>query len=200
MTLEFAVTWDYRCPFARNFCEHVLVGLGSGADWDVRFIPFSLDQAHVEEGQVDAWDNPEIGRSLLAGQVGVAVRDRWPDNFLPAHQALFDCRHEAGADLRDTDVLRQAVASVGLDADAVFAEVDAGWPLETFRKEHEAAVADYAVFGVPTIIANDQAVFVRVMHRPRGDADVARRTVERTLDLVCGWPDLNELKHTTIPR
>ena len=200
MTLAFAVTWDYRCPFARNFCEHVLVGLESGADWDVHFIPFSLDQAHVEEGEVDAWDNPSVCRSLLAGQVGVAVRDRWPDRFLAAHRALFECRHEAGADLRDTDVLRQAVASVGLDPDEVFAEVDEGWPLETFRKEHESAVADYAVFGVPTIIANDQAVFVRVMHRPKGDAEVARRTVERTLDLVCGWPDLNEFKHTSIPR
>ena len=200
MTLEFAVTWDYRCPFARNFCEHVLAGLQSGADWDVRFVPFSLDQAHVEEGELDAWDNPDACRSLLAGQVGVAVRDRWPDKFWAAHKALFDCRHETGGDLRDTSVLRQAVASVGLDADAVFAEVDAGWPLETFRKEHESAVADYAVFGVPTIIANDQAVFVRVMHRPRGDAKVARRTVERTLDLVTGWPDLNEFKHTSIPR
>jgi protein-disulfide isomerase-like protein with CxxC motif len=200
MTLGFAVTWDYRCPFARNFCEHVLVGLKSGADWDVRFIPFSLDQAHVEEGEPDAWDNPGVCRSLLAGQVGVVVRDRYPDKFLAAHQALFDCRHEGGGDLRDTNVLRQAVASAGLDADAVFAEVDAGWPLETFRKEHESAVADYAVFGVPTIIANDQAVFVRVMNRPRGDADVARRTVERVVDLVTGWPDLNEFKHTSIPR
>jgi hypothetical protein len=26
------------------------------------------------------------------------------------------------------------------------------------------------------------------------------RTVERVLDLVTGWPDLNELKHTTIAR
>jgi hypothetical protein len=91
----------------------------------------------------------------------------------------------------------------------VLAEVDAGWPLETFRKEHEFFVAEHKVFGVPTVIAGlrdpnagygDQAVFVRVMHRPHGDAEVARRTVERTLDLVTGWPDLNEFKRTTIPR
>ena len=200
MTLDFAVTWDYRCPFARNFCEHVLVGLESGADWDVHFIPFSLDQVHVEEGEPDVWDNPDAGRSLLAGQVGVAVRDRWPDRFLAAHRALFDCRHEGGGDLRERDVMRQALASAGLDAGEVFAEVDAGWPLETFRKEHEAAAGDYQVFGVPTVIVADQAVFIRVMHRPRGDAEVARRTVERALDLVTDWPDLNEFKHTSIPR
>jgi hypothetical protein len=209
MTLTFSVTWDYRCPFARNFCEHVLVGLESGADWDVHFIPFSLDQVHVEEGEPDVWENPSVGRSLLAGQVGVAVRDRWPDAFLAAHRALFDCRHEGGGDLRDRAVLRDAVASAGLDADEVLAEVDAGWPLETFRKEHEFVVAEHKVFGVPTVIAGlrgpnaehgDQAVFVRVMHRPHGDSDVARRTVERTLDLLTGWVDLNEFKRTTIPR
>ena len=198
--LSFAVTWDYRCPFARNFCEHVIDGLESGADWDVRFIPFSLDQVHVEEGDVDAWDNPAACRSLLAVQVGVAVRDRWPDHLLATHRALFSCRHDEGGDLRDEAVLRAAIAKAGLDPDAVFAEVDGGGPLATFRKEHEATVADYRVFGVPTVIAGDQAVFIRVMNRPHGDAALARRTVERAVDLVTGWTDLNEFKHTSIPR
>ena len=27
MPLEFAVTWDYRCPFARNLHDHVVEGL-----------------------------------------------------------------------------------------------------------------------------------------------------------------------------
>ncbi len=200
MTRSFAVTWDYRCPFARNFHEHLLAGLAGGADWDVQFVPFSLDQVHVDEGDPDAWDNPAVCRSLLAGQVGVAVRDQWPDRFLAVHGALFDCRHEHGGDLRDERVLRKAVETAGLDPDEVFTAVDAGWPLETFRKEHEQAVAEHAVFGVPTVIVGDRATFIRVMHRPGNDAEEAVRTVERILDLVTGWPELNELKHTTIPR
>ncbi|MGH9276823.1 MAG: DsbA family protein [Acidimicrobiales bacterium] len=197
---EFSVTWDYRCPFARNFCEHVLDGLEAGADWDVRFVPFSLDQVHVEEGEPDAWDDPHRCRSLLAGQVGVAVRDRWPDRFLAVHRALFAVRHDNGDDLRDRQVLRAALAGCGFDPDEVWAEIDADWPLETFRKEHEAAVAEYNVFGVPTVIAGGRAVFARVMNRPRGDAAVAQSTVERILDLLTGWPELNEFKHTIIPR
>ena len=197
---DFQVTWDYRCPFARNFCEHVVVALQGGAPWDVTFIPFSLDQVHVEEGEVDAWDNPGACRSLLAGQVGVVVRDKWPDKFLAAHVALFASRHDQGGDLRDEEVLREALTSVGLDADEVFAEIEAGWPLETFRKEHERVVADHRCFGVPTVIVGDSAVFVRVMDRPRGDADKARQTVERALDLLVRWPQLNEFKHTSIPR
>ena len=50
----FAVTWDYRCPFARNGHEHLLDGLEAGAPWDVEFVPFFLNQSHVPEGGVPA--------------------------------------------------------------------------------------------------------------------------------------------------
>ena len=55
------------------------------------------------------------------------------------------------------------------------------------------------MWGVPTFIVDDQAAFVRFMNRPDGDGEVARRTVERVVDLL-GWPELNEFKHTSIPR
>ena len=196
----FTVTWDYRCPFARNAVEHVVTALQAGAPWDVRFVPFSLNQAHVEEGQPDVWDDPSKASSLLAMQVGIALRDRWPEQFADAHLALFRARHDESRDIREEGVLREILTEQGIDADAVLAEVATGTPLETFRKEHERVVADHHVFGVPTFIIDDQAVFVRVMHRPRGDAAEARRTVERVVDLLTGWPDLNEFKHTSIPR
>ncbi|MCA1656353.1 MAG: hypothetical protein LC713_01320 [Actinobacteria bacterium] len=84
---EFAVTWDYRCPFARNFWEHVLDGLAAGADWDVAFVPFSLDQAHVEEGEPDVWDRDEPAPGLLAMEAGIAVRDRFADRLAVVHRA-----------------------------------------------------------------------------------------------------------------
>ena len=40
---------------------------------------------------------------------------------------------------------------------------------------------------------------MRLMHTPDGDAELARRSVERIVDLVQGWPDLNEFKHTSHP-
>src|SRR5688572_17655611 len=93
MSLTFAVTWDYRCPFARNAHEHVLTALEGGADWDVTFTPFSLNQAHVEEGGLDVWDDPAAAPALVAMQAGIAVRDRFPDQFLAVHAALFRARH-----------------------------------------------------------------------------------------------------------
>ncbi len=196
---SFLVTWDYRCPFARNAHEHVVTALGAGADWKVAFVPFSLNQVHVAEGDLDVWDDPTRLPGLVAMQAGIVVRDRFPGRFPDIHLALFAARHERGLDIRKAEVVGGVLAEQGVDPAAVFAEIDDGWPLEAFRKEHEQVAADHNVWGVPTFVVDGQAVFVRLMNRPHGDADLARRTVERLLDLAVGWPELNELKHTSIP-
>lgn len=200
MTLPpFAVTWDYRCPFARNAHEHVVEALEAGAPWDVQFVPFSLDQVHVADGGPDVWDNWEKRPALLAMQAGIVVRDLMPKRFPRVHLALFRARHDEGRDLRDEAVLRRVLAGHGVDDDEVFGEISEGWPLETFRKEHEHSVASYSVFGVPTFITRHRAVFVRLAHRPAGDVEKARVTIERVVGLLADWPELNEFKQTTLP-
>src|ERR1700712_428093 len=96
---EFAVTWDYRCPFARNAHEHLVAALQAGADWDVRFVPFSLGQVHVNEGDTPIWDRPADASGLFALQAGVVVRDRAPAEFLGVHHDLFAIRHDHGKHL-----------------------------------------------------------------------------------------------------
>ena len=199
MTLSFAVTWDYRCPFARNAHEHVVAALDAGVDWDVTFVPFSLNQMHLDEGAPPVWDDPAQRDTLRPAEVAIVVRDQHPDAFRPFHIAMFSARHDDGRDLRDVEVLRAVLQESGLDADSVMAAVGDGWPHEQYRKEHDAAEQQHKVWGVPTFIVGDQATFVRVMSRPQGDAELARTTVERIVDLMA-WADLNEFKHTSIPR
>ena len=195
MTRRFAVTFDYRCPFARNTHEAVVSGIREGRDWDVRFLPFSLDQVHVEEGETPVWERePDVwGTGVLALLWGIAVRDVFPDKFLDWHVAAFAARHDEGQKIAHESVLRDVAAKVGLDADAVAAEVASGRPLKSLADEHNEAVSRWAVFGVPTFVVDDRAVFVRVMERDRPD------DVDRALDLL-DWRELNEYKHTQIPR
>jgi 2-hydroxychromene-2-carboxylate isomerase len=197
---RLAVTFDYRCPFARNAHEHVMVAMRADADLDVTFVPFSLGQVHVEEGQPDVWDRPESDTGLLALQVGVTVRDRFPDRFPDVHEALFALRHDRGGQLRSEAELRTTLHRAGVDHDAVFAEITGGGPLDTVRKEHERAAVDHSVWGVPTFIVGDRAAFVRLMDRPDGDTALATRTIGRIVDMLSEWPDLNEFKHTSLPR
>ena len=196
---SFAITWDYRCPFARNGHDHVVAGLRHGADWEVTFVPFSLGQVHVAEGEADIWDRWRDDSGLLALQAGVVVRDLFPERFLDVHEALFALRHEHGGHLRDEAAVRSVLAAQDVDADAVLAEIDSGSAIIRVHQEHEQAVKDHAVWGVPTFIVGDETAFVRLMDRPEGDGAHAVRTIERILDLLA-WPELNEFKHTSIPR
>ncbi|HYA44319.1 MAG TPA: DsbA family protein, partial [Acidimicrobiales bacterium] len=188
MAKRFSVTWDYLCPFARNAHEHLVTALRAGADWDVRFRFFSLSQVHVGEGQPSVWKDPYQYPGLLAGLAAVVVRERHPEHFLDAHLALFSARFDRGLDLRDPQIVTSELEEVGLDAKAVLAEIASGWPTEMAQAEHDEAVQRWAVFGVPTFIFGDRAVFVRLMHRPGGGAEIAKSAIGRVLALVEGFP------------
>lgn len=195
----FAITYDYRCPYARIAHDHVVAGLRDGADWDVTFLPFSLSQSHVEEGQPNVWENPQQDSGIVALQASIAIRDTQPERFLDAHHALFEHRHADAGDLRSRDALAAVLAPLGVDVDAMWTEVDTGRPLATIEKEHTSYGESHDVWGVPTFVVDDRAVFVRLLDRADGDGALARATIERVLDQI-DWPILNELKHTTVPR
>lgn len=196
---QFAVTYDYRCPFARNAHEHVVAALRDDAPWGVRFAPFSLSQAHVEDGQPPVWDSDNHRSDLLAVACSIVVRDRFADRFLDVHMAMFAARHDQGRDLRQESVLADVLQSCDVDATEVLTALSDGWPIQQFRREHEAAVAEHQVFGVPTFIVGHRAAFVRLMNRPQGDGPRARSTIGRVVDLIDSATELNELKHTSVP-
>jgi DSBA-like thioredoxin domain len=164
-------------------------------DVDWRFLAFSLDQAHAEEGEPPVWERPplERGTGVLSLQWGLAIRDNFNDLFFDFHLAMFAARFDDGRKIGKEEVVRDVAASVGLDVDAVANEVDSGRPLTTLAAEHTESVDRWAMFGVPTFCEGDEAVFVRFMERDRVD------DLERMLDLL-GWDRLNEFKRTQIAR
>jgi hypothetical protein len=196
----FSVTWDYRCPFARNGHSHVVAGLRAGAPWDVTFVPFSLGQVHVAEGDPDIWGRWQEDSGLLALQAGVVVQEKFADSFLDVHDALFALRHDQGGHLEDEGEVRRALEAQEVDADVVYDEIATGGPIAAVQAAHEAVARGQKVWGVPTFIVDDQAVFVRLMDRAGDDPAASIRSVDRILDLLTGWPELNEYKHTSIPR
>jgi hypothetical protein len=192
---SFAVTFDYRCPFARNAHESVIAGLRAGEPWEVTFRAFSLDQVHVDEGGIPVWDRPadQRGSGVLALEWGIAVRDHFPERFLDYHLASFAARHDRGLRIDDATVLAEVATSVGLDPGAVASVVAGGEPLDRLAAEHDEGVKHWQLFGVPTFITGEAATFVRFMERSRPEA------ITRVLGLL-DWADLNEFKRTSIPR
>lgn len=198
MARTFGLTFDYRCPFARLVHDHVVEGLRGGADWNVTFLPFCLGQSHVEEGDVDVWDRPDSDSGLLALQLAISIRDNQPAAFLNFHQSMFNHRHTNGGSLKDHKILTSLLTDAGADATAAFDDVASGRTLEVVRREHEQFVRSHQVWGTPTFIVEDKAVFVRLLDHAHGSPSVGTKTIERILDDI-DWPILNELKHTSIP-
>jgi hypothetical protein len=200
--MRFAITFDYLCPFAAIANETVVTALEAGAPHEVEFRAFSLSQVHLDDDTDPVWKSSEPASGVLALYWGLAVRDTYPDRFPTFHRALFQARHLHAADINDPAVLRKVAGENGLtgaELDEVERLIDEGSPAKALEEDHTWGVERYRVFGVPTWIAGDQAVFTRLMERqPTPDAAVA--TVDRVLDLVTGWVQLNEFKHTSIPR
>lgn len=190
--MQFDITYDYLCPFARNANEAVMKGLEEGRDWEVTFRPFSLSQAHVKEGEGDVYEDTSSS-GVLALHWGIAVRDSDPVHFPAAHVALFSARHDEGLDINDEAVIRSALDKAGVDSAATAEIVATGVPAKTLAEEHLESVERWSVFGVPTFISDEVATFIRFMERGRVS------DVDRALDLL-GWQGLNEFKRTRVPR
>jgi hypothetical protein len=198
---RFGLSFDYLCPFARNANEHVITALEAGADWTVDLAPFSLSQSHLEEGAPDVWERPDAAAvsGLLALAVGVSVRALEPERFLAAHRELFAARHDHGLDLRDPSVLSAALRRALVRPEPILDRAHSVG-IDEVAASHRALVDDHQVWGVPTFIGSRRATFVRILDRPEGDADRARRRIERILLLLEDELDLHEFKQVDLPR
>jgi 2-hydroxychromene-2-carboxylate isomerase len=152
----------------------------------------------VEPGETDIWDRPKDDTGLFALQFAVSVRDQQSNHFLDLHSALYNYRHEQNGNLSDSGAVGRIAQSVGINVDAVMADIASGRTLETVKDEHTRYAESHAVWGVPTFIVGSAAVFVRLLDRPKSTQD-ATQTVERILANI-GWDNLNEFKHTSVPR
>lgn len=196
MPTSLRVTWDYLCPFARN--AHTMLVNAIRAErvtMPVAFHAFSLSQNHLSPGEPAVWEQPagSRGSGVLALEWGIAVRDHMPDAFLNWHMQAFAARHDSALDINDVDVLHDIAVSCDIDPDAIKTIVASGEPIATLRDEHTEAVERWQVFGVPTFITGEDAVFIRFMDRTALD------DLDRAIAML-DFANINEFKHTSVPR
>jgi hypothetical protein len=194
----FDLSYDYRCPFAKNIHLHVLKALSVGADLNVTFVPWTLSQSSRSDGGPDVWNDPVFDAELLSLAVSISIRDQQPDLFLLSHEALFRARHERAIRLVTMKEISDLLSPLGVDMDAVERDVASRRPHEVIGKSYEE-FSTYEAFGVPTFVVNGDATFVRYMTSPTEDADASTKIIEALLTLMANEADLNEFKHTRLP-
>jgi DSBA-like thioredoxin domain len=196
--LRFDLSYDYRCPFAKNLHLHVITALRAGADFDVTFVPWTMSQGYRADDASDVWDDPTRDPELLSLAVSTSIRDQQPEHFLDAHEALFRARHERAIRLVTKDEIENALASTSVDLRQVFDDVASRRPHkvigESFREFER-----YEAFGVPTFVVNGDATFVRYMTTPSDDPAASVTLIESLVTLMSDQSALNEFKHTKVP-
>jgi hypothetical protein len=195
---HFDLSYDYRCPFAKNIHLHVLRALEAGADFDVRFVPWTLSQGHREDGAPDVWADRARDADLLSLAVGVSIHDQQPDAFAAAHGALFRARHERGIRLVDLDEIARGLDGVDVDLEAVRADVESRRPHEVIASSYHE-FERYEAFGVPTFVVDGDATFVRYMTGPTDNPYDSVKIIDSLITLMANESDLNEFKHTRLP-
>ena len=195
---SFDLSYDYRCPFAKNIHLHVLKALDAGADLEVHFVPWTLSQASRADGAPDVWNDPAFDDDHLSMAVSISVRDQQPEHFRRVHEALFRARHERAVRLVTFDEIDDVLSPLGVDMDLVRGDVASRRPHEVIGKSYEE-FSTYEAFGVPTFAMNGDATFVRYMTAPTDDGDASIEVIESLITLMALRPDLNEFKHTQLP-
>ena len=197
MARSIAVTFDYRCPFAYNGNAAVVAALRAGSDIEFRFTAVLARPGAHRGGRAAGVGArarrsgaPACSRCCTASPCAT----RSPSSSSTRTSRCSRPRHDKGLKLGHEDVLRDAVADGRASTPTRSPRRSrSGRPLKTLAAEHTEAVDKWAVFGVPTYIEGDEAVFVRFMERGRVD------DLERMLDLL-QWTRLNEFKRTRIAR
>ncbi len=193
----FQLSYDYRCPFAKNIHLHVITALRAGADVGVTFVPWTMSQGYRASGAPDVWDDPARDPEHLALAVSTSVRDLQPESFLDVHEALFRARHERAIRLVTGDEIKEALGGIDVDLNLVFEDLASRRPHkvigESFREFER-----YEAFGVPTFVVGEDATFVRYMNPP-SDPQASIALIESLVTLMTDNSALNEFKHTKVP-
>jgi predicted DsbA family dithiol-disulfide isomerase len=196
---SFDLSYDYRCPFAKNIHLHAITAIRAGADFSVNFVPWTMSQGYKTPSAPDVWDDPARDAEHLSLAVSTSIRDLQPEHFLDAHEALFRARHEHSIRLVTLEEIDAVLVPLGVDMGLVRDDLDSRRPHkvigESFREfEH------YEAFGVPTFVVDGDATFVRYMTVPGDDAGQSIKVIESIITLIALEPELNEFKHTRVQR
>ena len=173
MTRSFGLTFDYRCPFARNGHEAAVNALREGADLDIRFLAVLARPGPRRGGR--AAGVGARSRRLGHRHPGADVRHRGPRRASPTTSSTPTSRcsrqrHDHGLKLGHEDVLQEAIEKVGLDAAAVKDEVvERASARRPRRGAHPPRSTSTRCSACPRSSTDDDAVFVRYMERGRAD-------------------------------
>ena len=192
------IFYDYLCPFvyrASVLLQHVK---DSGErTLDIRWRYFSLIQVNSKVEGFTVWDASDSeARGRLAFKAAEAARRQ--GGFDDFHMALLRARHEQRTDIDDAAVVERIAEESGLDIERFRNDIADPQIVSALERDHRSAVADYGVFGTPTLVFGaGGAAYVRLSEPPDASDSVA--IFDRLISIGAEEPRILEIKRPVKP-
>ena len=197
-TRSFDVFYDYLCPFVYRASVLLQNVRDSGQrPIDIRWRYFSLIQVNSKDDGWTIWDALDSeARGRLAFKAAEAARRQGAfDDF---HMALLRARHEKRVDIDDVAVVEREAEDSGLDLDRFRTDIADPQIVSALERDHRAAVAEYGVFGTPTLVFDAGATaYVRLSEPPEASDSVA--IFDRVISIAAEEPRILEIKRPVKP-
>lgn len=197
--MQLDVFYDYLCPFVYRTSVLLQNVRDSGErELEVRWRYFSLTQVNSKDEGWAVWDVPESERvrGRLAFKAAEAARRQ--DRFEDFHMRLLRARHQDRVDIDDIAVVERVADESGLDLDSFRNDVADPKILAGLSRDHRAAVAEYGVFGTPTLVFSGGATaYLRLSEAPEAPDSVG--VFDRVVSIAADEPRILEIKRPVKP-
>jgi len=199
------VYFDFLCPWAfrgSEFLRDVRDQLGQDKlriNW--RYFP--LEQVNSDNGpDWKLWEQDDDFESRGLGMFRAAVA-AWNqdqgEKFEKFHQLIFQTRHgEFTVDGERPD-LRQLAEIAGLDMAKYDRDIKDRTLLSRIGEDYEYARAELGVFGVPTLVfENNEAAYIKILPKP--EPDEVLKVWDEVHQTIANRPNIYEIKRPTSPK
>ena len=200
---EFAIYYDFRCPFVYNAATVLAKAKESaGIQLEIDWRPFSLSQVNSDKGPgFKYWEQPGAldgsDRTLLALRAGLAAKRQGKEAFGSFFMTLIKARHEDKKDLMDPMVIEEAATTAGLDLRRFREDLADPALLREVGESHTRAVEEFGAFGVPTFVFPDgKAAYLKMFIPPD---DQAAAVVESLINMIGQFEHVGEVKRPQPP-
>lgn len=197
--MQLDVFYDYLCPFVYRTSVLLQNVRDSGErELEVRWRYFSLTQVNSKDDGWTVWDAPESEhvRGRLAFKAAEAARRQ--DGFEDFHMRLLRARHVDRVDIDDIAVVERVADESSLELDRFRKDVADPKILAALSRDHRGAVAEYGVFGTPTLVFPGGATaYLRLSEAP--EALDSLRVFDRVVSIAVEEPRILEIKRPVKP-
>lgn len=164
--MKVTVWIDFVCPYAWT-AQRWLFDLQRelGADLEIEWRYFSIEQVNKAAEAPNVWEHPNDGSSstMRAFQGVHAAGLQGTDQYLGFMAALFNQRHVGKRNLGTQQILEETAVQSGLDLERFREDLQRDDAFAILQRDHREAVEKYGIFGVPTIMfENEECAYLRI--------------------------------------